>query len=74
MGAGVVMRVEDDRIVVLFDEVGYKTLGLAAVDENDLLRPRRLTPREPSARGGRMPPGAPAPRGRTARRPLRPTR
>ena len=26
-GAGVVMRVEDDRLVVLFDEVGYKTLG-----------------------------------------------
>ena len=27
------MRVEDDRIVVLFDEVGYKTLALAAVTE-----------------------------------------
>jgi ATP-dependent DNA helicase RecQ len=39
-GSGVVMRVEDDRIVVLFDEVGYKTLGLAAVTENDLLRAR----------------------------------
>src|SRR4051794_2747010 len=39
-GAGVVMRVEDDRLVVLFDEVGYKTLALAAVTENDLLRPR----------------------------------
>jgi ATP-dependent DNA helicase RecQ len=39
-GAGVVMRVEDDRLVVLFDDVGYKTLGLAAVTENDLLRPR----------------------------------
>ncbi|WP_116451980.1 RecQ family ATP-dependent DNA helicase [Blastococcus litoris] len=39
-GAGVVMRVEDDRITVLFDEVGYKTLGLAAVLEHDLLRPR----------------------------------
>ncbi len=34
------MRVEDDRLVVLFDEVGYKTLGIAAVTENDLLRPR----------------------------------
>ena len=32
-GTGVVMRVEDDRLVVLFDEVGYKTLGLAAVTE-----------------------------------------
>jgi ATP-dependent DNA helicase RecQ len=39
-GAGVVMRVEDDRITVLFDEVGYKTLGLAAVTEHDLLRKR----------------------------------
>ncbi|TQN40847.1 ATP-dependent DNA helicase RecQ [Blastococcus colisei] len=39
-GAGVVMRVEDDRITVLFDEVGYKTLGLAAVLEHDLLRTR----------------------------------
>ncbi|GAA3183110.1 RecQ family ATP-dependent DNA helicase [Blastococcus jejuensis] len=39
-GPGVVMRVEDDRIVVLFDEVGYKTLGLAAVTANDLLRAR----------------------------------
>jgi len=37
-GAGVVMRVEDDRITVLFDEVGYKTLGLAAVTEHGLLR------------------------------------
>jgi ATP-dependent DNA helicase RecQ len=39
-GAGVVMRVEGDRLVVLFDEVGYKTLGIAAVTEHDLLRPR----------------------------------
>jgi ATP-dependent DNA helicase RecQ len=39
-GPGVVMRVEDDRIVVLFDEVGYKTLGLAAVQEHELLRRR----------------------------------
>ncbi|MFD2091218.1 RecQ family ATP-dependent DNA helicase [Blastococcus deserti] len=39
-GAGAVMRLEDDRLVVLFDEVGYKTLGLAAVTENDLLRAR----------------------------------
>ena len=39
-GAGVVMRVEDDRITVLFDEVGYKTLGLAAVTEHGLLRKR----------------------------------
>jgi ATP-dependent DNA helicase RecQ len=39
-GPGLVMRVEDDRIVVLFEEVGYKTLALAAVTEHDLLRPR----------------------------------
>jgi ATP-dependent DNA helicase RecQ len=31
------MRVEDDRLVVLFEEVGYKTLALAAVLEHDLL-------------------------------------
>ena len=36
-GPGIVMRVEDDRVVVLFDEVGYKTLALAAVLEHDLL-------------------------------------
>ncbi|RBY92180.1 recombinase RecQ [Blastococcus sp. TBT05-19] len=39
-GAGAVMRVEDDRITVLFDDVGYKTLGLAAVLEHDLLSSR----------------------------------
>jgi ATP-dependent DNA helicase RecQ len=39
-GPGIVMRVEDDRLVVLFEEVGYKTLGLAAVTDNDLLRRR----------------------------------
>ncbi|MGY2067978.1 RecQ family ATP-dependent DNA helicase [Blastococcus sp. SYSU DS0619] len=39
-GNGVVMRVEDDRITVLFDEVGYKTLALAAIQEHGLLRRR----------------------------------
>jgi ATP-dependent DNA helicase RecQ len=39
-GPGVVMRAEDDRLVVLFEEVGYKTLALSAVLDNDLLRPR----------------------------------
>ncbi|WP_305764367.1 RecQ family ATP-dependent DNA helicase [Blastococcus tunisiensis] len=39
-GPGAVMRVEDDRLVVLFEEVGYKTLGLAAVVEHDLLTTR----------------------------------
>lgn len=35
-GPGLVMRYEGDKITVLFDEVGYKTLGL------DLVRERRL--------------------------------
>jgi ATP-dependent DNA helicase RecQ len=37
-GAGVVMRVEDDRITVLFDQVGYKTLSLAALRAKGLLK------------------------------------
>ena len=36
-GHGVVMSVEQDRLTVLFDEVGYKTLSLAAVEQHDLL-------------------------------------
>jgi ATP-dependent DNA helicase RecQ len=36
-GPGVVMSSEDDRVTVLFNEVGYKTLSLAAVEGNDLL-------------------------------------
>ncbi|KZB86144.1 recombinase RecQ [Amycolatopsis regifaucium] len=36
-GEGTVMSVEPDRITILFDDFGYKTLDLAAVDENDLL-------------------------------------
>jgi len=39
-GPGMVMRVEEDRLVVLFDEVGYKTLALSAVLEHHLLRTR----------------------------------
>jgi ATP-dependent DNA helicase RecQ len=31
------MRVDDDRLVVLFEQVGYKTLSLPAVEESDLL-------------------------------------
>ncbi len=31
------MSVEPDRLTVLFKEVGYKTLALAAVRQNDLL-------------------------------------
>ncbi len=37
-GEGVVMRYEGDRIVVLFDEVGYRTLSLPTVLERDLLK------------------------------------
>ncbi len=36
-GAGLVMRYEGDRIVVLFEEVGYKTLSLDTVVERGLL-------------------------------------
>jgi ATP-dependent DNA helicase RecQ len=36
-GGGRVVRVESDRLVVLFDEVGYKTLATAAVVEDGLL-------------------------------------
>ena len=37
-GEGVVQRYDDAAIVVLFDDVGYKTLALAVVVERDLLR------------------------------------
>ena len=37
-GPGVVMAVEDDRLTVLFEEVGYRTLSVQAVEDNDLLR------------------------------------
>ncbi len=36
-GEGTVMRVEGDRITVLFESVGYKTLALDTVENNDLL-------------------------------------
>ncbi len=36
-GHGVVMGTENDRLTVLFDQVGYKTLALQAVEDNDLL-------------------------------------
>ena len=36
-GRGVVMRYEGDRIVVLFEEVGYRTLSLEAVQARGLL-------------------------------------
>jgi len=37
-GSGVVMRYEGDRIVVLFDDVGYRTLSLEAVASRGLLQ------------------------------------
>ncbi|MBA8792968.1 ATP-dependent DNA helicase RecQ [Friedmanniella endophytica] len=39
-GDGLVMSVEDDRLTVLFDDVGYKTLARRAVEEHDLLHRR----------------------------------
>jgi ATP-dependent DNA helicase RecQ len=38
-GRGVVQRYEGDQMVVLFDEVGYKTLGVDLVEERGLLQP-----------------------------------
>jgi ATP-dependent DNA helicase RecQ len=36
-GEGAVQRYDDDAVVVLFDEVGYKTLALEVIAERDLL-------------------------------------
>ena len=44
-GRGLLVRREDDRVVVLFNAVGYKTLSLPLVREHHLLRglqPRNL--------------------------------
>lgn len=38
-GEGQVMRFEEDKIVVLFDEVGYKTLAVEVLIRRGLLRP-----------------------------------
>jgi ATP-dependent DNA helicase RecQ len=38
-GEGLVQRYEADKMVVLFDEAGYKTLAVALVRERDLLQP-----------------------------------
>jgi ATP-dependent DNA helicase RecQ len=38
-GGGLVQRYEDDEVVVLFDSVGYKTLGVPLVLERGLLAP-----------------------------------
>jgi ATP-dependent DNA helicase RecQ len=37
-GGGTVTDVEDDRLTVLFDEVGYRTLSVDLVLEHDLLQ------------------------------------
>ncbi|HTY27765.1 MAG TPA: RecQ family ATP-dependent DNA helicase [Mycobacterium sp.] len=39
-GAGVVMSVEDDRITVLFDDYGYRTLLLGSIENSGVLRPQ----------------------------------
>ena len=42
-GDGIVMREEDDRLTVLFDEEGYRTLSLRAVRDNNLLTLQRTS-------------------------------
>ena len=37
-GGGLVQRYDGDQLVVLFDSVGYKQLGLGLVEERGLLR------------------------------------
>ncbi|OJF11836.1 RecQ family ATP-dependent DNA helicase [Couchioplanes caeruleus] len=36
-GSGMVMGYEEDRVTVLFEEVGYKTLSVPVIEEHDLL-------------------------------------
>ncbi len=43
-GTGVVQRYEDDTMVVLFDEVGYRTLSVPIVLERGLLEPAEAKP------------------------------
>ena len=38
-GAGVVQRIVEGQVVVLFDAVGYKQLGVELVQERGLLTP-----------------------------------
>ena len=40
LGEGTVQRLENDRVTVLFDESGYKTLALELVQEQGLLEPK----------------------------------
>jgi ATP-dependent DNA helicase RecQ len=39
-GVGLVTDLEDDRVTVLFDDVGYRTLSLAVIEEQGLLKAR----------------------------------
>jgi ATP-dependent DNA helicase RecQ len=48
-GHGVVMSIEQDRLTVLFDDVGYKTLSLPAVHEHNLLASDRAPEPAPGA-------------------------
>ncbi|WP_329086709.1 RecQ family ATP-dependent DNA helicase [Actinomadura citrea] len=51
-GTGTVMRVEPDRITVLFEEAGYRTLSLEAIQrDNDLLTLHPDAARPPARRG-----------------------
>jgi ATP-dependent DNA helicase RecQ len=43
-GQGLVMRYEEAKIVILFDEVGYKTLAVDVVLDNNLLHPAEGAP------------------------------
>lgn len=38
-GPGVVLNTEQDRITVLFEDAGYKTLSLQAIQDNDIIVP-----------------------------------
>lgn len=49
-GSGVVLRTEQDRITVLFEHSGYKTLSLPAIQDNDVLtRTDQPDPDDPSS-------------------------
>lgn len=37
MGPRVVISGEEDRVTVLFDEYGYRTLAMDVIDDNDIL-------------------------------------
>jgi len=43
LGEGIVVRYEGNKIVVLFEDVGYKTLAVSLVTEKGLLRSRRAS-------------------------------